>query len=185
MSDVISGQSAQRGSRRMTLLGTRFRYGPIAQAFHWVMTVLVIATLLTALAADHADPSILMLHQALGVTVFVMVILRLAWRALFDRLPGKPPKQAASARWSWRVDVVLYVLLFAVPVTGLIGAYEGQALLIDGPAAGGEHGILDLHRPLGILLFLTAGLHSALALFHHYVRRDNVLKMMLPGGGTA
>ncbi len=170
----------------MTLFGTKFHYGPIAQAFHWVMAVLVVAGLATAVAADHASPSILALHQALGVTIFVMVALRLAWRAFFDRLPGKPPMRDSLARWSWRVDVALYGLLFAVPVAGLIGAHEMQAMLAGGlaqPLPGPS--VLGLHRLLGILLFLAAGLHSAFALFHHYVRRDGVLKMMLPGGPSA
>ena len=168
----------------MTLFGTRFHFGPIAQAFHWVMAVLVIAALLSAFAADRGGPAILTLHETLGVTVFVLAALRLAWRAVFDRLPGKPPMRTALMRWSWWTDVALYVLLFAVPVMGMIGAHEMDAI-----AAGLAHqsapSALGLHRLLAILLFLTAGLHSAFALYHHYVRRDGVLKMMLPGGPSA
>ena len=166
----------------MTLFGTRFHFGPIAQTFHWAMAVLVIAALSSAVAADHGGAAILTLHETLGVAIFVLTALRLAWRAFFDRLPGKPPMRTALARWSWWTDVALYVLLFAVPVAGMIGAHEMSAI-----AAGThpEHSVLDLHRLLGILLFLTAGLHSAFALFHHYVRRDSVLKMMLPGGRAA
>ncbi len=165
----------------MALFGTSFRYGPIAQAFHWAMAVLVIAALSSAVAADHGGSAILTLHESVGVTIFVMTALRLAWRA-FDRLPGKPPMHNALMRWSWRIDILLYVLLFAVPIAGMIGAHEMPAI-----AAGAHPGasVLDLHRLFGILLFLTAGLHSAFALFHHYVRKDGVLKMMLPGGRPA
>ena len=166
----------------MTLFGTRFHYGPIAQSFHWVMAALVVIALLTAFAADHGGAALLTLHETIGVTVFVLTALRLAWRAFFDRLPGKPPMKTALARWSWRVDVALYVLLFAVPVMGVIGSHELQAM-----AAGAhpERGVIDLHRLFAVLLLLTVGLHSAVALFHHYVRRDGVLKMMLPGGRAA
>jgi cytochrome b561 len=164
----------------MTLLGTRFHYGPIAQSFHWAMAVLVIAALLSAVAADHGGASVLVLHEGLGVTIFAMVALRLAWRA-YDRLPGTPPMRSGLARWSWRLDVALYVLLFAVPVAGMLGAHEMQAVLASGLA---QHppgpNVLGLHRLLGILLFLAAGMHSALALVHHYVRKDGVLAMMLP-----
>jgi cytochrome b561 len=163
----------------MTLLGTKVHYGPIAQAFHWVMAALVIAALLSAVAADRGA-WFLVLHEGLGVAIFVMATLRLTWRA-FDRLPGKPPMSAVLARWSWRVDVALYVLLFAVPITGMIGAHEMQAVLASGLA---QHppgpSVIGLHRLLGILLFLAAGLHSALALVHHYVKKDGVLAMMLP-----
>jgi cytochrome b561 len=164
----------------MTLLGTAFRYGPIAQAFHWAMAVLVIAALISA------GGGIVPLHEAIGVTIVVMVVLRLAWRAFFDRLPGKPPMRTALARWSWRIDILLYLLLFAVPITGIIGAHEVQDALFQGLSVAETHApgpsVLDLHRLFGLLLTLAAGLHSAFALFHHYVKRDSVLKMMLPGG---
>ena len=169
----------------MTLFGTKVHYGPIALALHWVMAALVIVALFSAVAADHASASVLMLHEGLGVTIFVMAALRLTWRA-FDRLPGKPPMSAALARWSWRVDVALYVLLFAVPLTGMIGAHEMQAVLASGPA---QHppgpSVLGLHRLLGIFLFLAAGLHSALVLVHHYVNKNGVLAMMLPARRAA
>jgi cytochrome b561 len=166
----------------MTLFGTKFRFGPVTQTFHWVMAVLVIAALSSALAADRGGAAILTLHETLGVTIFVMAALRLTWRA-FDRLPGKPPMRNALARWSWWIDMLLYVLLFAVPITGIIGSHEMSAiakgLLHPAPS------VLGLHRGLALLLFLTAGLHSAFALFHHYVKKDGVLKMMLPGGRAA
>ncbi len=167
----------------MTLFGTRFHFGPIAQTFHWAMAILVIAALFSALAADHGGAAILTLHETLGVTIVVLTVLRLAWRSFFDRLPGKPPMRTALMRWSWRMDVALYGLLFAVPIAGIIGAHEMSAIAVGlvHPAPS----VLGLHRLLGILLFLTAGLHSAVALYHHYGKRDGVLKMMLPGGRTA
>ena len=167
----------------MTPFGTRFHFGPITQTFHWAMAVLVIAALFSAFAADHGGAAILTLHETLGVTIFVMAALRLAWRAFFDRLPGKPPMRDSLARWSWRIDILLYVLLFAVPITGIIGAHEMSA--IAGGLVHPAPSVLGLHRGLAILLFLTAGLHSAFALFHHYVKKDGVLKMMLPGGRAA
>lgn len=165
----------------MTLYGTRFHYGPVTQSFHWAMAVLVIAALVSAGASTGEGSSTLALHEAIGVLIFGLTVLRLTWRA-FDRLPGKPPKQAALALWSWRIDIALYVLLFAVPVTGIIGAQELPAMEAG---AHPEQGVIDLHRAFGLLLFLTAGAHSALALVHQYVKRDGVLKMMLPGGPQA
>ncbi len=159
----------------MTLFGTRFHYGPVAQTFHWAMAVLVAGAWLTA-----GDASIA-LHETIGVTVFVMVGFRLLWRS-FDRLPGKPPMRNALARLSWLADILLYALLVAVPITGLIGLQELPAI-----AAGlhPEHGVIDLHRLFGNLIILIAGVHSVLALYHHFVRKDGVLRMMLPGGRAA
>jgi cytochrome b561 len=37
------------------------------------------------------------------------------------------------------------------------------------------------HEFVAYLLVSLVALHAAAALFHHFVRRDNVLKAMLPG----
>jgi cytochrome b561 len=37
------------------------------------------------------------------------------------------------------------------------------------------------HEPVPYLLLTLIALHAAAALFHHFVRRDNVLNGMLPG----
>jgi cytochrome b561 len=160
----------------MTLFGTRFHYGPVTQSFHWAMAGLVIAALVSSVASGGEGSSAFVLHEVIGIVIFALTVLRLTWRS-FDRLPGKPPKQAALALWSWRIDIGLYALLFAVPITGIIGAQELPAM---DAGAHPDHGIIDLHRAFGVLLFLTAGVHSALALVHQYVRRDGVLRMMLP-----
>lgn len=159
----------------MTLFGTKVHYGAVAQTFHWVMAVLMIAAWLSA-----GDATI-MLHETIGVTVFVMVAFRLLWRS-FDRLPGKPPKGHTSAKVSWLADLLLYGLLFAVPITGIIGSHEIRAILAGTHP---ERGVIDLHRLLANLLILIAGLHSAFALYHHFVRKDGVLKMMLPARRAA
>jgi cytochrome b561 len=37
------------------------------------------------------------------------------------------------------------------------------------------------HELVACLLVALVALHAGAALFHHFVRRDNVLKAMLPG----
>lgn len=167
----------------MTPFGTKFRYGPVTQAFHWLTALMVMAAWLTAHAAGAGAP-VLGLHETVGVTVFVLVAFRLLWRS-FDRLPGPPPRRDALLSAQWLADVLLYVLLFLVPVTGIIGMHEMQAAAFAGLTHEPGHSVLDLHRLFGNLLILIAGLHSAFALFHHFVRRDRVLRMMLPGGPPA
>ena len=170
----------------MTLFGTKFRFGPVAQAFHWVVAALVIVAWLF--------PDDMTLHATVGVAVFVLAAVRMAWRSL-DRLPGKPPLRSALARWSWRADVLLYALLFIVPITGILGmVLGGHAVELYGFGAVGPsvaisaelgHHLIDLHRLTGNLMILVAGVHSAFALFHHFVCKDGVLRMMLPGGRAA
>ena len=94
------------------------------------------------------------LHETLGLCVFALVLLRVLWR-LIDQHP-EPPQMA---RWmglaAKSVQGVLYLLLFAVPLTAIAGAWlEGHPLtLLAGveiaPAVGTAHGagalISELH----------------------------------------
>ena len=42
--------------------------------------------------------------------------------------------------------------------------------------------IKELHEAFGTIGYVLTGLHATLALFHHYLLRDNTLKRMLPDG---
>jgi cytochrome b561 len=48
---------------------------------------------------------------------------------------------------------------------------------IDRPFA---HQLHDLHALCANALLILIGMHSAAALFHHFIRRDDVLRTMLP-----
>jgi len=88
------------------------------------------------------------------------------------------------------VQGVLYLLLFAVPLTAIAGAWlEGHPLtLLAGieisPRLGMAHGagalISELHGLLGDALLWLAGMHAIAALYHHYILGDAVMDSMLP-----
>ena len=100
-------------------------------------------------------------------------------------------------RWMYiasrTVQVALYVLLFALPVSAVTGAWlEGHPLTLLGgahvaPLLAKSHDlgsrIATVHTWLGDAIMWIAGLHAAAALFHHFVLRDRVLRSMLPGRG--
>ena len=89
------------------------------------------------------------------------------------------------------MHVVLYLLLLALPVSAILGAWlEGHplTLLVIGdvaPLIGTAHGagqtIATIHTYLGDTIVWLAGLHAAAGLFHHFFLRDRVLRSMLPG----
>ena len=172
------------------------RYSVPARTLHWLTAILVLAAFIYgpggsedrvySAAADFDRR----LHETLGLSVFVLTCLRLAWRAI-DRRPEPPP----AARWmslaAGIVQALLYVLLLAVPLTAITGAWlEGHALTLLGglsiPAllakshtTGAQ--LAELHGWLGDAILWLAGAHALAALLHHYVLKDGVLKSMLPG----
>jgi cytochrome b561 len=85
---------------------------------------------------------------------------------------------------------LLYLLLFAVPLTAVFGAwFEGHALNtylfaeIPSPLAPSHDlgaWLTEAHELLGDVIIWLAGLHAVAALFHHFVLRDRILVAMLP-----
>ena len=173
------------------------RYGKLAQLLHWTTAVLVLAAFLYGPGGPEAHIYAVSgdfdrhLHETLGLSVFVMVIIRVVWRS-FD----KRPEPAPVTRWmGWAataVQLALYALLFAVPLSAMLGAWlEGHSLAFLGGlsiaapfAASHELGstIATIHTWLGDAILWLAGLHALAALYHQFVLRDGVLASMLPKG---
>jgi cytochrome b561 len=173
-------------------------YSGAAQVFHWLTAIVVLAAFIYGpggseervyAAAQDFDRQ---LHETLGLCVLALVLLRLAWR-VFDRHPepaATKPWMNRAAKW---VQTALYVLLFAVPLSAIVGAWlEGHPLTLLGgfsipPAWGESHPLgatlADIHPWLGDAIIWLAGFHVAAALFHHYVLKDGVLRSMLPHRG--
>jgi cytochrome b561 len=174
----------------------RARYSALAQTFHWVTAVLVLAAFIygpggseTRVYSHEVDFD-RQLHETLGLAIFAIAALRLLWRA-FDKRSGHPP----IGRWmdltSKTVQGLLYFLMFALPLTAVTGAWlEGHPVTLLGdfqitppiaPAHDIGAGIASLHGWFGDAIMWLAGLHAAAAIFHHLVLRDGVLVSMLPG----
>jgi cytochrome b561 len=129
------------------------------------------------------------LHETLGLCVLALTVLRVLWRMLDAR-----PDPVPMARWmelsSRAVQVALYLLLFAVPLTAIAGAWlEGHPLTFLGGVQiaspiGMSHAtgatIAEIHTWLGDVILWLAGLHAAAAIYHHLVLKDGVLSSMLP-----
>jgi cytochrome b561 len=176
---------------------TEMRYGAVAQSLHWITAILVVTAFVYgpggseqrvySLAKD-ADRQ---LHETLGLAVFTLVLIRLAWRA-FDARPEDPPMPPWMRLASTVTHGLLYALLLAVPLTAITGAWlEGHPLTLLGnvriaPPLAESHAvgsaIASIHTWLGDTILWVAGAHAAAAFYHHFIRRDGVLRSMLPGG---
>jgi cytochrome b561 len=171
-------------------------YDRVMRAIHWVTLFLVtgaFAAIWTAdpqlVGRDNAQV-IVQIHRSLGLTVCALTIFRLAWR-WHARIPPLPDDLPLVQRWAARTnEALIYVLLLAQPIVGLLysnsyGVRVNLFLLVQlptviarDPALGETLGAL--HNFLGYSLLALIGAHASAALFHHFVRRDDVLNAMLP-----
>lgn len=173
------------------------RYGRVAQLLHWATAVLVLAAFIYGpggpesrvyAASRDFDRH---LHETLGSSVFILVVVRVAWR-LFDTRPEPAPVSRWMGVAAIAVQLALYALLFAVPLTAILGAWlEGHPLgYLGGLSLASPFGeshelgasLATIHGWLGDAILWVAGLHALAALYHQFILKDGVLASMLPGG---
>jgi cytochrome b561 len=179
----------------MARSGRNDRYSGLAQALHWLTAILVLAAFIAAEGGSESRvysperDGQRILHESLGLAVLALVVIRIVWR-LLDRGPATAPMPRWMTLASALTHGLLYLLLFAVPLTAVFGAWlEGHALntylfaAIPSPLAPSHDlgaWLTELHELLGDVIIWLAGLHAVAALFHHFVLRDKVLVAMLP-----
>jgi cytochrome b561 len=128
-------------------------------------------------------------HKLVGVAILLVALGRLAYRLIHGAPAHEPtvePWQRTASRLNhWG----MYALLICAPVAGYVGISLFPALDIFGlfslPAAVGpdrqaSQTAFLVHWVLVALLVLLIAVHVAAALFHFFVRKDNVLGRMIP-----
>ena len=169
-------------------------YTGTAKALHWLIVLLLIAQFIFAWTMPHIGrntpvTTLISLHFTFGIIILAVAIVRLGWRLTHREPPpedGLPPWQNLTAHI---VHYLLYALLFVVPILGWINAsWRGMPVEMFGlelpkllpTRAPGWNWTGDVHGLLANYAMLAmVGLHVAAALYHHFVRRDGVLKRML------
>jgi cytochrome b561 len=170
------------------------RYGVGAVTFHWTVAALIVFLGALGLLFDdipkEARPFWINVHVCVGLIYFAMVIGRVAWRATHTA-PDLPSDVGEfSRRTSFAVHHLLYVLMVLIPVVGFVarvwhgrsfdyGAFQLNFGVASNPAV--FHPAEKIHQLLAYALFALAGVHVAGALYHHFVRGDEILMRMMPG----
>jgi cytochrome b561 len=135
-------------------------------------------------------PVLLQIHRSIGVTIWVVTAPRLAWRLTGASLPPFPTHMTKLHLVTVKLsEYGLYVLLLGQPATGLLTTLLGgrpfDLFFWRFPPIMPRDEMLQaaLHfsHELGAwaLAALAVG-HAAVALFHHFVLRDDVLECMAP-----
>jgi cytochrome b561 len=171
-------------------------YTRTAIALHWLIALLMVCAFALGwvMTGIHGiTPAKLRYyswHKWLGVTVFGLAVLRVAWRATHRSPalpPGMPRWQRAAARGA---HVLLYVLMFAVPLTGYLFScaanvpvvYLGLVRLpmLIGPDPVMKPVLRGLHVALNYTLAALVVAHVLAAFKHQWLDGDGLLARMIP-----
>jgi cytochrome b561 len=176
---------------------TTAAYDPLLRKIHWATAVLFIAAMLIGFYCWLQPPGtsprreLLEFHKSLGVTLFMLAILRLLVRAA-TRMPPEPASYGPWVRLASRLNHwALYLVLFAMPMTGYLDSSAGGYSLryfwtFSWPRlfAGDKevaHAGEILHGSLAYLVYLVVALHIAATVWHALVKKDETLSRMWPG----
>jgi cytochrome b561/polyisoprenoid-binding protein YceI len=173
------------------------RWGAVAQLFHWTIVAMIIGQFLLANIAEKLPAGVAKLgtlahHKSVGITILGLAVLRLLWRSLNKPSPGLPgdlkPYERVLAHITHHG---LYLLLFILPLSGWMMSsaknypvsWFGIGHPLPNLVSPNEtlFGLLkQTHGMLATALLVIAALHVLGALQHHFVRKDDVLRRMLP-----
>jgi cytochrome b561 len=162
---------------------------------HWLTAGLMLLVFVLAFSIDFATSrtshtAFLQLHRSVGITIWALTLVRLAWRR-FAKYPDWPSDMAPAMQVAAKAsEYALYALLLAQPILGLLQTsahgdhvdlfFLGQLPALIEKNRSLAQQLLTVHRFVGFSLLGLIGLHVSAALFHHLWRRDDTLTAMLP-----
>lgn len=177
----------------MQLKNSTTSFGIVAILFHWIIAILIIGMLALGLYMVSLPFSLEKLklygwHKEYGFLVLFLAIFRLVWRLSNIEpvlaLPLLEKIAARSMHWAF------YGFMFAMPVSGwlitsaagLPASFFGLFTLPNLVAPDEHQRILFewIHQWLGYALIAAICLHTAAALKHHFINKDDILRRMLP-----
>ena len=169
-------------------------YSLTARTLHWLTAVLVltmipIGIIMANFSLGPTGDVLYDIHRSIGAILIPIVIVRLIYR-LAHPAPPLPPdippiQQLAAHSTHW----ALYFLLLIQPLVGWIATSAYRAPIkvfwlfelppiwpVDQPFS---EKMFSVHRWLGIAMALLLCAHIGAALYHHFVRKDDVLLRMI------
>lgn len=174
---------------------TTTRYSKFSITMHWLMFLLIVAVYAT-INLHEAFPKgsdarefLKSLHFILGLGVLSLVFIRIAGRMVSVAPMIKPELSIWQKKTSKITHVLLYAFMISMPIIGwLTLSAAGKTIPVYGftlPSLIAQNKELassleEIHENIGTLGYFLIAIHTAAALFHHYIKRDNTLIRMLP-----
>lgn len=164
-------------------------------ALHWLSALAIVVAIGAALTrealdADTARRWLQGLHQQAGLLVLLLLPMRWLARAARPKTPAVQESSATLRRAAAATHGLMYALLLSLPFLGwalanaqghpasLFGVIPLPTLVTTDPDLADS--LDDWHARVAWGLVAMVVMHAAAALWHHFIRRDDTLRGMLP-----
>lgn len=174
-------------------------YSGTARMFHWIVAGLVLVQIplgflmvyrgSTLNIWDSLTNNLYSSHKLIGMVILVAMLARLAYRltngAPADEPTIEPWQKSVSHLTHWALYILLIGVAFGgwlgVSLYGATGIFDWFSLpsLAAKDQAASER-VFFLHFLGALAITGLAAMHIGAALYHHIVRKDGVLRRMLP-----
>lgn len=171
------------------------KYSKPIVILHWLTLLLLIAVFAFIESREFFEKGsevrelVKSIHYMLGLTVLLVVMLRSFFRFTSHVPAISPAPHPISQFLSKSLHGLLYFLMLGMPIAGwLILSAAGKPIPFFGlelPALIAENEALadqikEAHKTAGNFAYYLIAAHALAGLYHHYVRRDNALRRILP-----
>jgi cytochrome b561 len=167
------------------------RYHPVHVTLHWLTALLVFMPLLVgffvfARTPDAQEAQMLGMHKWIGIILGVVVILRVVTRFAFKRPAPADAGHPALNLLGKVVHFFLYAAIFGMLFTGdsLDEAYGLESIMAGNGTMPENLFVYPerlLHGNAAYILAALVVLHIGAALYHQFIRKDNLLARMWYG----
>jgi cytochrome b561 len=169
-------------------------YSGFAKLAHWLVAACVLAMIpvgfvMIRIAPGDLQNALFDMHRSLGFVVLMLMVVRYTYRLTAGAPEPEPSLGAFQRGVSAMVHHMLYLLLLVQPLVGwaatsAFGAPSTVFRLIRMPDFVDKNEALSktlfqIHNLLGFVIAGLLVLHISAALYHHFIRRDGVLRRML------
>jgi cytochrome b561 len=169
-------------------------YTATARVLHWLTAALVIVMIpigivMANFSLGPVGDVLYDIHRSIGAVLIPIVFIRLVYRLtvppppLPDDIPAIQRLAATLAHWALHILLIVQAFVgwiatsaYRAPIT-VFWLFELPPIWpVDPPYS---EKVFVVHRWLGIALALLICMHIAAALYHHFVRKDDVLLRMV------
>lgn len=169
-------------------------YGLIHKLFHWLMALSIFAMFGLGLWMHELPNSPQKfewygIHKSVGALLLLLVLLRFIWRQM-NKVPTLPSEMKRHEKLGAHLGHAgLYALMFVLPLSGwIMSSAAGFSVSVFGwftlPNLVSSNKALletlkEVHELLAFAIIGLAAIHAGAALYHHFVKKDNVLRRMM------